>query len=133
MSSTNTNKQPVFVDRPLISRARVTNQVVGNSTTLSVQGGQAPALLVDMDATLSSDNNSGGIIDSIRIVRDDIPFSTTVDYTVNASTSGTPIGLSSGQVVYVEDTSVLTGSGAEFGAVITPTQDQLLTVELTPS
>jgi len=116
MSSTNTNKQPVFVDRPLISRARVTNQVVGNATNLMVQGGQSPAILVDMDATLSSDNNSGGIIDSIRIVRDDIPFANNVDYTVNATTSGTAIGLSSGQVVYVEDTSVLTGSGGtEFG------------------
>ena len=46
-----------------------------------VQGGQTPAILVDMDATLSSDNNSGGIIDSIRIVRDDIPFANSVDYT----------------------------------------------------
>ena len=117
MSSTNTNKQPVFIDRPLISRARVTNQVVGNSTNLMVQGGQTPAILVDMDATLSSDNNSGGIIDSIRIVRDDIPFANSVDYTVNASTAGNSIGFVSGQVVYVETTGVISGvGGAEFGA-----------------
>jgi len=117
MSSTNTNKQPVFIDRPLISRARVTNQVVGNATNLMVQGGQTPAILVDMDATLSSDNNSGGIIDSIRIVRDDIPFANSVDYTVNASTAGNSIGFVSGQVVYVETTGVISGvGGAEFGA-----------------
>ena len=29
MATTNTNKQPVFVDRPLIERKRITNQVVG--------------------------------------------------------------------------------------------------------
>jgi hypothetical protein len=117
MSSTNTNKQPVFIDRPLISRARVTNQVVGNSTSLMVQGGQAPAILVDMDATLSSDNNSGGLVDSIRIVRDDIPFANTIDYTVNADSAGDSIGFVSGQVIYLESTGVLTGAGgAEFGA-----------------
>ena len=42
MTATNTNKQPVFVDRPLIARTRLTNQVVGNSAQLyQVQGGQA--------------------------------------------------------------------------------------------
>ena len=108
MTATNTNKQPVFVDRPLIARTRLTNQVVGSSVTVEVQGGQSPALLVDMDATLSSDNNSGGIIDSLMATRDDINVSINPDYVVDASTSGDFIGLISGQVVYVTDSGLLT-------------------------
>ena len=108
MTATNTNKQPVFVDRPLLARTRLTNQVVGNNTDLNVQGGQSPGLLVDMDATLSSDNNSGGVIDSITILRDDTSNAVHVDYIVNAASSGTFIGLTKGQVVYVETTGVLT-------------------------
>ena len=107
MTATNTNKQPVFVDRPLIARTRLTNQVVGSSATVEVQGGQSPALLVDMDATLSSDNNSGGIIDSLMATRDDINVSVDPDYTVNGTTSGQFIGLTSGQVVYVTETGIL--------------------------
>ena len=45
MTATNTNKQPVFVDRPLLSRTRLTNQVVGNNTDLNVQGGQSPGFV----------------------------------------------------------------------------------------
>ena len=56
-----------------------------------------------MDATLSSDNNSGGIIDSLMATRDDINVSVSPDYVVNASTSGDFIGLVSGQVVYIID------------------------------
>ncbi len=108
MTATNTNKQPVFVDRPLLSRTRLTNQVVGNNTDLNVQGGQSPGLLVDMDATLSSDNNSGGVIDSITILRDDTSDAVHADYTINADTSGTFIGVKKGQVIYVESNSVLT-------------------------
>ena len=107
MTATNTNKQPVFVDRPLIARTRLTNQVVGSNATVEVQGGQSPALLVDMDATLSSDNNSGGIIDSVRAVRDDMNTSIDPDYIVNATTSGEFIGLVSGQTVYVTSTGLL--------------------------
>jgi hypothetical protein len=114
MTATNTNKQPVFVDRPLINRARLTNQVVGSSDSLVVQGGQSPALLVDMDATLSSDNNSGGIVDSIRIIRDNINSTVAPDYTVNTGTSGEFIGVVSGQTVYVAETGVLTNA-SEFG------------------
>ena len=114
MTATNTNKQPVFVDRPLINRARLTNQVVGSTTTLVVQGGQSPALLVDMDATLSSDNNSGGIVDSIRVVRDNINNTVTPDYTVSTSTSGEFISFVSGQTVYVSETGILTNT-PEFG------------------
>ena len=108
MTATNTNKQPVFVDRPLLSRTRLTNQVVGNNTDLNVQGGQSPGLLVDMDATLSSDNNSGGVVDSITILRDDTSDAVHADYTINADTSGTFIGVKKGQVIYVESNSVLT-------------------------
>ncbi|NBU72738.1 MAG: hypothetical protein EBS53_15065, partial [Bacteroidetes bacterium] len=93
MSSTGTNKQPLLIDRPLYDTVRVTTQTVGSasSNTLFVQGGQAPSILVDMDATLTDDNNSGGIVDSITIVRNDTYRG--ADYTVNATTSGTPISL----------------------------------------
>ena len=82
MASTSTNKQPVFSDRPLFDSVRVTTQTVGSasSNTLFVQGGQAPSILVDMDAELSEDNNNGGVIDSITIVRNDAYRD--ADYTV---------------------------------------------------
>ena len=89
MTSTNTNKQPLFIDRPLFDHALLTTQIAGSEAgrTFNVQGGQAPALLVDMDATLSDDNNSGGVVDSIKLARQgevQIP----PEYTLNASTSG---------------------------------------------
>lgn len=114
MSSTSTNKQPLLVDRPLYDTVRVTTQTVGSASTntLFVQGGQAPSILVDMDANLSEDNNNGGVVDSITISRND--FYRAADYTVNASTSGTPIFLVSGQIVFVSSTGVLTGGGAPF-------------------
>ena len=114
MSSTATNKSPVFSDRPLFDTVRVTTQTVGSAATntLFVQGGQAPSILVDMDASLSEDNNSGGVVDSITITRND--FYRGPDYTVNASTSGTPISLVSGQIVFISATGSLTGGGAPF-------------------
>ena len=101
MSSTSTNKQPLLVDRPLYDTVRVTTQTVGSNATntLFVQGGQAPSILVDMDANFSEDNNNGGVVDSITITRND--FYRAPDYTVSASTSGTPISLVSGQIVFV--------------------------------
>lgn len=107
MSSTSSNKQPLLIDRPLFDSVRVTTQTVGSSTanTLFVQGGQAPSILVDMDATLQEDNNSGGIVDSITISRND--FYRAPDYTVNAATSGAVISLISGQIVFVSSTGVL--------------------------
>ncbi len=107
MSSTSTNKQPLLVDRPLFDSVRVTTQTVGSATsnTLFVQGGQAPSILVDMDAELGDDNNNGGVVDSITIARND--FYRAPDYTVNASTSGTVISLVSGQIVFVAATGVL--------------------------
>lgn len=112
MSSTSTNKQPLLVDRPLFDSVRITTQTVGSATanTLFVQGGQAPSILVDMDAALSEDNNTGGVIDSITITRND--FHREPDYTVNAATSGTVISLSSGQIVRVASTGVLTTTPA---------------------
>jgi hypothetical protein len=114
LASTSTNKQPLLIDRPLFDTVRVTTQTVGSAATntLFVQGGQAPSILVDMDATLSEDNNNGGLIDSITITRND--FYRDPDYTVNASTSGTPISLVSGQVVLITATGSLTGGGAPF-------------------
>ena len=108
MATTNTNKQPVFVDRPLIERTRITNQVVGTANNLNVLGGQNPALLVDMDATLTNDNNSGGIVDSITIVRDNFSAEQTEDYIINSTTSGDYISLVSGQTVHIEQTGITT-------------------------
>ena len=116
MSSTNTNKQPVFADRPLFDRVRVTTQIVGSSTsnTLFVQGGQAPSILVDMDAALSDDNNSGGVIDSITIVRNDAYRA--ADYTLDATTSGTAVSLVSGQIVTITTTGAMnTGTASGIG------------------
>ena len=74
MSSTSTNKQPLLVDRPLFDSVRVTTQTVGSASTntVFVQGGQAPSILVDMDAALSEDNNNGGVVDAITITRNDL-------------------------------------------------------------
>lgn len=112
MSSTSTNKQPLLVDRPLFDSVRITTQTVGSasSNTLFVQGGQAPSILVDMDAELSEDNNNGGVVDSITIARND--FYREPDYTVNATTSGTVISLSSGQIVFVSSTGILDTAAA---------------------
>jgi hypothetical protein len=106
----------LLIDRPLFDSVRVTTQTVGSSTTntLFVQGGQAPSILVDMDAALQEDNNNGGVVDSITISRND--FYRGADYTVNASTSGTVISLVSGQVVFIAATGVLaTAPGSGYG------------------
>ena len=116
MSSTSTNKQPLLVDRPLFDSTRITTQTVGSATTNSifVQGGQAPSILVDMDAALEEDNNNGGVVDSISIVRND--YYRDADYTVSTGTSGTVISLISGQVVLVFDTGVVsTPAASGFG------------------
>lgn len=104
----------MLVDRPLFDSVRVTTQTVGSAATntLFVQGGQAPSILVDMDAGLEEDNNSGGVVDSITITRND--FYRDPDYTVSVATSGTPVSLVSGQIVFVSATGVLTGGGAPF-------------------
>jgi len=116
VSSTATNKQPLLVDRPLFDSTRITTQTVGSATTNSifVQGGQAPSILVDMDAALEEDNNNGGVVDSISIVRND--YYRDADYTVSTGTSGTVISLTSGQVVLVFDTGVVsTPAASGFG------------------
>ena len=115
MSSTATNKQPLLVDRPLFDTVRVTTQIAGNATTntLFVQGGQAPAILVDMDANLSEDNNNGGVVDSITVVRNDDYRD--VDYTIDVVTSGTFVSFVSGQIAEVVSTGVLTNVGTNSG------------------
>jgi hypothetical protein len=112
LSSTSSNKQPLLIDRPLFDSVRVTTQTVGSSTanTVFVQGGQAPSILVDMDAALQEDNNSGGVIDSITITRND--YYRDADYVVSDSTSGTVVSMSSGQVVLIFETGVLTTPAA---------------------
>jgi hypothetical protein len=102
----------LLIDRPLFDSVRVTTQTVGSQAgnTIFVQGGQAPSILVDMDASLEEDNNSGGIIDSITIVRND--YYRDPDYTVASGTSGVVISLTSGQIVYVSQTGVLSNPAA---------------------
>jgi len=95
---------------------RVTTQTVGSATsnTLFVQGGQAPSILVDMDASLGEDNNNGGVVDSITIVRNDKYRDP--DYTISSGTSGNVISLSSGQLVFIQNTGVLgTAAGSGYG------------------
>jgi len=105
VSSTSTNKQPLLVDRPLSDTVRVTTQTVGSNTTsaktLFVQGGQAPALLVDMDAATSDDNNNGGVVDSLTITRDDKYRGN--DQTLNVTNKDKVVSLVSGQIVFMED------------------------------
>jgi hypothetical protein len=116
MSSTSTNKQPVFSDRPLFDSVRVTTQTVGSASvnTLFVQGGQAPSILVDMDAALSEDNNSGGVVDSISIVRNDAYRA--ADYTLDTTTSGNAVSLVSGQIVSITTTGAMnTGTASGVG------------------
>lgn len=114
MSSTATNKQPLLIDRPLFDSVRVTTQTVGNQggNTIFVQGGQAPSILVDMDAALEEDNNNGGVVDSISIVRND--YYRTADYVVSSGTSGNVISLTSGQIVDITVTGIL-GTAPESG------------------
>ena len=116
MSSTNTNKQALFVDRPLFDHSLLTTQIAGSQAnkTFQVQGGQAPALLVDMDANLSDDDNSGGVVDSLRLTRQG-EFQIPPEYTVNVASSGTPITLSSGDVVFIEDATPVTGFNSGVG------------------
>ena len=116
MSSTSTNKQPLLIDRPLYDTVRVTTQTVGSAAvnTLFVQGGQAPSILVDMDATLSEDNNSGGVVDSITITRNDAYRA--ADYTLDTSTSGDAVSLVSGQIVSITTTGAMnTGTASGVG------------------
>ena len=116
MSSTSSNKQPLLIDRPLFDTVRVTTQTVGSASvnTLFVQGGQAPSILVDMDATLSEDNNSGGIVDSITITRNDAYRA--ADYTLDTTTSGNAVSLVSGQIVSITTTGAMnTGTASGVG------------------
>jgi hypothetical protein len=117
VSSTSTNKQPLLIDRPLFDTVRVTTQIVGSASvnTLFVQGGQAPSILVDMDAALSEDNNSGGIVDSITITRNDAYRA--ADYTLDLTTSGTAVSLISGQIVSITTTGAMnTGTASGVGS-----------------
>lgn len=115
MASTATNKQPLLIDRPLIDQARVTTQIAGNAAnkTLYVQGGQQPALLVDMDATLTDDINNGGVIDSIHIVREQ--YAAPADFTLSSGTSGTIVSLTPGSVVHVTTTGSFDSGSAPSG------------------
>ena len=116
ISSTSTNKQPLLIDRPLFDSVRVTTQTVGSQAgnTIFVQGGQAPSILIDMDAALEEDNNSGGVIDSITIVRND--YYRDADYVVSSGTSGNVVSFTSGQVVLIFDTGVVsTPAASGFG------------------
>ncbi len=116
MSSTSTNKQPLLVDRPLLDSVRVTTQTVGSNSatanTLFVQGGQAPSILVDMDAALSDDNNNGGVIDSIQITRNDKYRGN--DETLNVANKDKVVSLVSGQIVFMDDPTQATVSSNNY-------------------
>jgi hypothetical protein len=106
----------LLIDRPLFDSVRVTTQTVGSQAgnTIFVQGGQAPSILIDMDAALEEDNNSGGVIDSITIVRND--YYRDADYVVSSGTSGNVVSFTSGQVVLIFDTGVVsTPAASGFG------------------
>jgi len=115
VASTSTNKQPLLVDRPLFDTVRITTQTVGSegTNTLFVQGGQAPSILVDMDAALSEDNNNGGVVDSIQITRND--FFRGNDYVLNSTTSGTAASFVSGQIIYAQDSQQSTVTAVKNG------------------
>lgn len=101
MSSTSTNKQPLLIDRPLIEVQVLTTAAVGNRNqdTYQVQGGQGPVLLVDMDRTLTDDDISGGIIDTIELVRNQsVPD---IDFEILASGIATEVTYTQGSYVYV--------------------------------
>jgi hypothetical protein len=67
-----------------------------------------------MDAALEEDNNSGGVIDSITIVRND--YYRDADYVVSSGTSGNVVSFTSGQVVLIFDTGVVsTPAASGFG------------------
>ena len=116
MSSTSTNKQPLLVDRPLFDSVRETTQTGGrnnaSANTLFVQGGQAPSILVDMDAALSEDNNNGGVIDSIQITRND-KFRGN-DETLNVTNKDKVVSLVSGQIVFMDDPTQATVSSNNY-------------------
>jgi hypothetical protein len=133
VTSTNTNKQPVFIDRPLFNSVLLTSQIGGSVTnnTLFVQGGQQPALLVDMDALLTNDSNSGGTVDTITLTRND--FFRPVDHAITDSNDTTPIVLNSGMIVSLTTDANVSGtlpSGAGFytytGATFTGAPDQVV-------
>jgi hypothetical protein len=103
MSSTGTNKQPLLIDRPLIEVEVLTTAAVGdrNQDTYKVQGGQGPILLVDMDRTLTDDDISGGVIDTIEIIRNEA--SPDADLFIRASGAASSISYSTGVIVEVEE------------------------------
>jgi len=103
-----------LVDRPLYNEALLTTNIAGNASTVNVQGGQSPALLVDMDAALAVDTNNGGLVESIWIRRQSnyCPAA----YTVNVASSGDLITLQSGMTVYVESTTPITATAPASGA-----------------
>lgn len=116
MASTSTNKQPLLVDRPLFDSVRVTTQTAGSqaNNTVFVQGGQAPAILVDMDAELTDDTNNGGIVDAIQITRDD--FYRAPDQSLTSATTGSVVSLTSGEVILVSDSTWIgTGTSSGYG------------------
>jgi hypothetical protein len=99
MSSTSTNKQPLLIDRPLIEVEVLTTAAVGdrNQDTYKVQGGQGPILLVDMDRTLTDDDISGGVVDTIEIIRNEsVPDA---DVIIAASGVATSVTYTTGTIV----------------------------------
>ena len=101
MATTSVNRQPMLVDRPLIEVEVLTTAAVGNRNNddYKVQGGQGPVLLVDMDTTLTDDDVSGGLIDTIEVIRNEAVPDT--DVTVSSTVYSSEFTYTTGAIAYV--------------------------------
>lgn len=110
MATTGVNRQPMLVDRPLIEVEVLTTAAVGNRNNddYRVQGGQGPVLLVDMDSTLTDDDISGGLIDTIEIIRNEAIPDTDVSIQFDAYSN--EVTYSAGTIAYIP-------SGVGFGTL----------------
>ena len=110
MATTGVNRQPMLVDRPLIEVEVLTTAAVGNRNNddYRVQGGQGPVLLVDMDSTLTDDDVSGGLIDTIEIIRNEAIPDT--DVFIQADAYASEVTYTTGTIAYIP-------SGTGFGTL----------------
>jgi hypothetical protein len=101
MATTSVNRQPMLVDRPLIEVEVLTTAAVGNRNNddYKVQGGQGPVLLVDMDTTLTDDDVSGGLIDTIEVIRNEAVAD--ADVTISPTVYSSEFTYTTGAIAYV--------------------------------
>ena len=101
MATTGVNRQPMLVDRPLLEVEVLTTAAVGNRNNddYRVQGGQGPVLLVDMDSTLTDDDVSGGLIDTIEVIRNEAIPDT--DVSIQANTYANEVTYTTGTIAFI--------------------------------